>query len=144
MDVQFSLKCNIRRNEYKNKVIYFVSRTWVCFFFSSRRRHTRSGRVTGVQTCVFRSQMPQIGYMRMTSKIRHQSHPSPGFGRAKPMETTDMSMVAGSCSRYLYSLYYTLHYFFCCFQPLHYHYNYVFSSFVVLFLFQVSFFFRLQ
>ena len=22
-----------------------------CFFFSSRRRHTRSGRVTGVQTC---------------------------------------------------------------------------------------------
>ena len=23
----------------------------VCFFFSSRRRHTRSGRVTGVQTC---------------------------------------------------------------------------------------------
>ena len=77
-----------------------------------------------------RQQMPQIGYMRMTSKIRHQSHPSPGFGRAKPMETTDMSMVAGSCSRYLYSLYYTLHYFFCCFQPLHYHYNYVFSSFL--------------
>ena len=23
----------------------------ICFFFSSRRRHTRSGRVTGVQTC---------------------------------------------------------------------------------------------
>ena len=23
----------------------------VCFFFSSRRRHTRSGRVTGGQTC---------------------------------------------------------------------------------------------
>ena len=33
-------------------------RVWICdghincfFFFSSRRRHTRSGRVTGVQTC---------------------------------------------------------------------------------------------
>ena len=24
---------------------------WDVFFFSSRRRHTRSGRVTGVQTC---------------------------------------------------------------------------------------------
>ena len=24
---------------------------WSVFFFSSRRRHTRSGRVTGVQTC---------------------------------------------------------------------------------------------
>ena len=32
------------------------------FFFSSRRRHTRSGRVTGVQTCVFRSRdFVQVG-----------------------------------------------------------------------------------
>src|SRR3546814_3164779 len=25
--------------------------TWICFFFSSRRRHTRCALVTGVQTC---------------------------------------------------------------------------------------------
>ena len=32
--------------------IFFVLFCFVCFFFfSSRRRHTRSGRVTGVQTC---------------------------------------------------------------------------------------------
>ena len=29
-----------------------ICQIWIwCFFFSSRRRHTRSGRVTGVQTC---------------------------------------------------------------------------------------------
>ena len=29
------------------------------FFFSSRRRHTRSGRVTGVQTCALPISLPQ-------------------------------------------------------------------------------------
>ena len=33
----------------------------VCFFFSSRRRHTRSGRVTGVQTCA----LPIFPYLEM-------------------------------------------------------------------------------
>ena len=28
-----------------------IIHVFFCFFFSSRRRHTRSGRVTGVQTC---------------------------------------------------------------------------------------------
>ena len=28
-----------------------IGYSYMCFFFSSRRRHTRSGRVTGVQTC---------------------------------------------------------------------------------------------
>src|SRR3546814_10686632 len=27
--------------------------SWFCFFFSSRRRHTRCALVTGVQTCAF-------------------------------------------------------------------------------------------
>ena len=31
--------------------LYWVRLGGFCFFFSSRRRHTRSGRVTGVQTC---------------------------------------------------------------------------------------------
>ena len=34
------------------RLIHECANTWiVVFFFSSRRRHTRSGRVTGVQTC---------------------------------------------------------------------------------------------
>ena len=32
-------------------IIKTVNVRMFCFFFSSRRRHTRSGRVTGVQTC---------------------------------------------------------------------------------------------
>src|SRR3546814_10386687 len=33
-------------------VLYFrLCYWWVCFFFSSRRRHTRCALVTGVQTC---------------------------------------------------------------------------------------------
>ena len=35
-----------------NKAVFEMT---LFIFFSSRRRHTRSGRVTGVQTCVFRS-----------------------------------------------------------------------------------------
>src|SRR3546814_9907054 len=32
-------------------LFYSVSCTFCCFFFSSRRRHTRCALVTGVQTC---------------------------------------------------------------------------------------------
>ena len=36
------------------------------FFFSSRRRHTRSGRVTGVQTCA----LPISPFISAISKLR--------------------------------------------------------------------------
>src|SRR3546814_10358587 len=32
---------------------------WICFFFSSRRRHTRCALVTGVQTCALPISNPQ-------------------------------------------------------------------------------------
>ena len=35
---------------------------YVVFFFSSRRRHTRSGRVTGVQTCA----LPNLAFPALT------------------------------------------------------------------------------
>src|SRR3546814_12474374 len=51
---------------------------YVCFFFSSRRRHTRCALVTGVQTCAL--------------PIRRRAHPEPG-GRA---EAGDARLVSGT------------------------------------------------
>src|SRR3546814_2929765 len=55
-------------------MLCIVSITWlslsllvVCvFFFSSRRRHTRCALVTGVQTCVFRSNLPSAALVSET------------------------------------------------------------------------------
>src|SRR3546814_6913416 len=48
---------------------------FVCFFFSSRRRHTRCALVTGVQTCALPiwgsgsgKLVPQLGQARLTEK----------------------------------------------------------------------------
>src|SRR3546814_2715737 len=45
-----------------------------CFFFSSRRRHTRCALVTGVQTCALpifgsRSTYAMVGYLRLNRNI---------------------------------------------------------------------------
>ena len=40
-----------REEESKRLLEFRCVRLLFLFFFSSRRRHTRSGRVTGVQTC---------------------------------------------------------------------------------------------
>src|SRR3546814_15179467 len=51
------------------------------FFFSSRRRHTRCALVTGVQTCVFRSDAPPPGLPQ--GAPAHQQ-PAEG-GRPQPL-----------------------------------------------------------
>src|SRR3546814_4182688 len=53
---------------------------FVCFFFSSRRRHTRCALVTGVQTCLFRSMLYIFGLGHVTSffllgsRVLNQAH----------------------------------------------------------------------
>ena len=48
-----------RRVLLTNAQIYICRCIFVEFFFSSRRRHTRSGRVTGVQTCALPISAPR-------------------------------------------------------------------------------------
>ena len=78
----------------------------VGFFFSSRRRHTRSGRVTGVQTCALRSRNPWgakwvkkhklksglLGCMKFHTKQRDNissQHTDFQLNLTKKMEMTD-------------------------------------------------------
>ena len=59
-----------------------VSRDWssdVCFFFSSRRRHTRSFHVTGVQTCALPISPQVCG--------RHHLRSPPSTGATRPLES---------------------------------------------------------
>src|SRR3546814_6563315 len=51
-----------------------------CFFFSSRRRHTRCALVTGVQTCA----LPIFGFVRHPSAVA-PAHP--GAGTVVPQRT---------------------------------------------------------
>ena len=44
-----------------------------CFFFSSRRRHTRSGRVTGVQTCALPIFLDELDSTRTEMETQAQS-----------------------------------------------------------------------
>src|SRR3546814_7147540 len=57
-----------------------------CFFFSSRRRHTRCALVTGVQTCA----LPILPYRRF-SPIRRSLPPSPP---ASPAASTGIATAA--------------------------------------------------
>src|SRR3546814_2785439 len=43
--------CSVCVRRYYEFSSYILSASWFCFFFSSRRRHTRCALVTGVQTC---------------------------------------------------------------------------------------------
>src|SRR3546814_15708544 len=46
---------------------------WCCFFFSSRRRHTRCALVTGVQTCALPIWMMDNLYSKMFKTIMAQT-----------------------------------------------------------------------
>ena len=57
------------------------------FFFSSRRRHTRSGRVTGVQTCALPISAKPAGFgalMKMAAQQRRVIVVDPGHGGKDP------------------------------------------------------------
>src|SRR3546814_4115298 len=52
--------------------VYFILVSYfICFFFSSRRRHTRCALVTGVQTCAL-----PIFRMALIAKLLHESQPA--------------------------------------------------------------------
>ena len=55
------------------------------FFFSSRRRHTRSGRVTGVQTCALPISLspPAVPSTRERVNLRSTRSVDPGSNRGK-------------------------------------------------------------
>src|SRR3546814_7951885 len=57
-----------------------------CFFFSSRRRHTRCALVTGVQTCA----LPICSHAPVTPKIKEEPRPDsqePEFEIRQPSTT---------------------------------------------------------
>src|SRR3546814_4192500 len=53
----------------------------LCFYFSSRRRHTRCALVTGVQTCA----LPIFGHKALPDSIRHH----------QPFDVLGAAMCAG-------------------------------------------------
>src|SRR3546814_7032898 len=75
-------------------VVFVIFYVLVCFFFSSRRRHTRCALVTGVQTCalpIYSLEGGQAGLALRNAEMAMQGLPqgSPDWIRAQ-----DISMVA--------------------------------------------------
>src|SRR3546814_2041414 len=62
-------------------VVYCLLHNCLCFFFSSRRRHTRCALVTGVQTCALPISSPDICNPASTSSHRIPSSPALLSGR---------------------------------------------------------------
>src|SRR3546814_10113657 len=68
-------------------VLHIVLVSFVFFFFSSRRRHTRCALVTGVQTCALpicarMCGSPRRGSTAASRRATHQRHPCGQIGDA--------------------------------------------------------------
>src|SRR3546814_3849687 len=69
----------------------------VCFFFSSRRRHTRCALVTGVQTCALPISKVFMMVPKFQDKRRRQSAKRNDFLAAFLYATTCLSVVFRPC-----------------------------------------------
>src|SRR3546814_7423412 len=69
-------------------VAWFVCLFASCFFFSSRRRHTRCALVTGVQTCALPILLQHLPEGEVGRDRLHVRHDNPEWDHAKAIAST--------------------------------------------------------
>src|SRR3546814_5352562 len=65
-----------------------------CFFFSSRRRHTRCALVTGVQTWLFRSPDGDGDFFEPYDPLKHNFNSNPFLNAVSPIERISTAFFA--------------------------------------------------